>query len=274
MLIHLASTTSSREAPNAGQRLYVARNTCTDVKFWSHASACGSHDQPGSSSSRLTRSVESSSFLHATRCLPAHPASTPSFPEAFCVGQRLCSVTNVLSAEYRSAHSASGEPICRTLVRIFEAKSLRSAPSNSTLIFSGKLNSRVPVADKACANTKSSISTARLVSWALKAQRTWRSFLWPAASRRPAAASSALQTTGTMIVPSSLFGESRMARPTAWTMSTSDWRGSTNATPSRAGTSTPSVRHRAFASKLKPVAAALSRSIRRWRSFAETEPST
>ena len=52
--------------------------------------------------------------------------------------------------------------------------------------------------------------------------------------------------TGRTMYPRFLPSCRRMTRPTAWTISTLDVRGSMNRTASRAGTSTPSVRHLAL----------------------------
>ena len=66
-----------------------------------------------------------------------------------------------------------------------------------------------------------------------------------------------------------LAGALRMARPTAWTMSTCEFRGLMNSTASSAGTSMPSERQRAF-ERMRHVPSALpfSHSIRALRSSA------
>ena len=77
-------------------------------------------------------------------------------------------------------------------------------------------------------------------------------------------------STGKTIVPRVLSLDFLIARPTAWMMSTWLERGSINATASRAGTSIPSVRQRAFDRSecwFGISALSLSKSIRRSDEF-------
>ena len=78
-----------------------------------------------------------------------------------------------------------------------------------------------------------------------------------------------------MMVPTVLSSDRRIARPTAWTMSTWERRGSMKATPSRVGTSMPSDRHWALVSTALWLASTLrSRLSRRLRSPVDISPET
>ena len=145
--------------------------------------------------------------------------------------------------------------------------------SISIIILAGSFVA-LPGADNVCEYRSSSISTPKALSCARKAQSTWRNFLWPMASSSSEPSLSAAQTTGIMIVPTFLSPDLRMALPTAWTISISDWRGSTKITPSRAGTSIPSLKHRALASKLCELEPFFSIASLSWRTLEDIVPST